>query len=45
MHPLPRQDEIPTTTDADPRSKYFRQAGNGLYVRMAMLDSIMSDLN
>jgi aspartate carbamoyltransferase catalytic subunit len=44
MHPLPRQDEIPVTTDADPRSKYFRQAGNGLYVRMAMLDSIMTKL-
>lgn len=44
MHPLPRQDEIPATTDTDPRSKYFRQAGNGLYVRMAMLDSIMSEL-
>lgn len=45
MHPLPRQDEIPTTTDADPRSKYFSQAGNGLYVRMAILDSIMSNLD
>ena len=44
MHPLPRQDEIPVTTDADPRSKYFRQAGNGLYIRMAMLDSIMTQL-
>lgn len=44
MHPLPRQDEIPVTTDADPRSKYFRQAGNGLYVRMAMLDNIMNPL-
>lgn len=44
MHPLPRQDEIPVTTDSDPRSKYFRQAGNGLYVRMAMLDGIMKQL-
>lgn len=44
MHPLPRQNEIPVTTDADLRSKYFRQAGNGLYVRMAMLDNIMNTL-
>ena len=44
MHPLPRQDEIPISTDADPRAKYFRQAGNGLYIRMAMLDDIMREL-
>ena len=42
MHPLPRNHEIPVSTDSDPRAKYFRQAGNGLYVRMAMLDEIMS---
>lgn len=41
MHPLPRVDEIATEVDADPRAAYFRQAGNGLYVRMALLDSIM----
>ena len=41
MHPLPRQDEIPQSTDTDPRAKYFRQAGNGLYIRMAMLDKIL----
>ncbi len=44
MHPLPRNQEIPTTSDDDPRAKYFRQAGNGLYVRMAMLDNIMNGL-
>lgn len=44
LHPLPRNHEIPTTTDDDPRAGYFRQAGNGLYVRMAMLDEIMSAL-
>ncbi len=42
MHPLPRQDEIPSTTDDDPRAKYFKQAGNGLYLRMAMLDTLMN---
>lgn len=44
MHPLPRQQEIPQSTDKDPRAKYFVQAGNGLYVRMAMLDTIMTRL-
>lgn len=44
MHPLPRNHEIPASTDDDPRAKYFHQAGNGLYVRMAMLDEIMKNL-
>jgi aspartate carbamoyltransferase catalytic subunit len=43
LHPLPRNKEIPVSTDQDPRAKYFRQAGNGLYVRMAMLDEIMQN--
>jgi aspartate carbamoyltransferase catalytic subunit len=37
LHPLPRVDEIAPTVDADPRAAYFRQAHNGLYVRMALL--------
>ncbi|GAC1471393.1 MAG: aspartate carbamoyltransferase [Chloroflexota bacterium] len=37
MHPLPRVDEIATEVDADPRAAYFRQAQNGLYIRMALL--------
>lgn len=37
LHPLPRVDEISATVDSDPRSAYFRQAGNGLYIRMALL--------
>ena len=37
MHPLPRVNEIATEIDADPRAAYFRQAENGLYVRMALL--------
>lgn len=44
MHPLPRNQEIPASTDDDPRARYFRQAGNGLYMRMAMLDEIMKNL-
>lgn len=37
MHPLPRVDEISTEVDNDPRAMYFEQAGNGLYIRTALL--------
>lgn len=37
MHPLPRTDEIDPAVDDDPRAAYFRQARNGLFVRMAIL--------
>lgn len=37
MHPLPRNDEILPEVDSDPRAVYFKQAGNGMYVRMAIL--------
>ncbi|MCA9340804.1 MAG: aspartate carbamoyltransferase, partial [Candidatus Saccharibacteria bacterium] len=43
MHPLPRVDEITTEVDSDPRARYFQQAWNGLYVRMAMLDKLMCE--
>ena len=45
MHPFPRVAEIPTSTDKNSRAKYFRQAGNGLYVRMALLNRIMTTLD
>jgi aspartate carbamoyltransferase catalytic subunit len=41
MHPLPRLGEIDPLVDADPRAAYFRQARNGLWVRMAVLDWAM----
>ena len=41
MHPLPRLDEITMEVDADPRAAYFRQAQNGLYVRMALLTMVL----
>ena len=41
MHPLPRLDEIDPLVDSDPRAAYFRQARNGLWVRMAVLDWTM----
>jgi aspartate carbamoyltransferase catalytic subunit len=37
MHPLPRGPELPAEMDADPRIACFRQARNGLHVRMALL--------
>jgi aspartate carbamoyltransferase catalytic subunit len=42
MHPLPRVDEIAPEVDADPRAAYFRQARNGLQVRMALLERLLS---
>jgi len=42
MHPLPRVDEIAPEVDADPRAAYFRQAGNGLYIRMALIDQLLT---
>lgn len=37
MHPLPRVDEIAEDVDALPNAAYFRQAHNGVYLRMALL--------
>jgi len=42
MHPLPRLDEIDPAVDADPRAAYFRQARNGVQIRMALLDMLLS---
>jgi len=42
MHPLPRLDEISMEVDEDPRAAYFRQAQNGLYVRMALLTMVLN---
>jgi aspartate carbamoyltransferase catalytic subunit len=41
MHPLPRVTEISFAVDQDPRARYFEQAENGLYVRMALLKMIL----
>ena len=43
MHPLPRVDEIAPEIDSDPRAAYFRQAHNGLYLRMALLRMILGE--
>jgi aspartate carbamoyltransferase catalytic subunit len=41
MHPLPRVDEIDPVVDSDPRAAYFRQAHNGLHIRMALLRMVL----
>lgn len=41
MHPLPRVGEISMDVDEDPRAAYFRQAQNGLFVRMALLKAVL----
>lgn len=41
LHPLPRVDEIAVEVDADPRAAYFRQAHNGVYIRMALLTRVL----
>jgi aspartate carbamoyltransferase catalytic subunit len=42
LHPLPRLDEIDPAIDSDPRAAYFRQARNGVHIRMALLDMVLS---
>ena len=42
MHPLPRVNELKEDVDSDSRAAYFRQAQNGLYVRMALLKMLMN---
>jgi len=42
MHPLPRVNEISPEVDSDKRAAYFRQAQNGLYIRMALLQLIFN---
>ena len=37
LHPLPRVNEIAVAVDDDSRAKYFEQAKNGKYIRMALI--------
>ena len=41
MAPLPRVKKISPQVDSDPRAAYFRQAKNGLFIRMALLQYIL----
>jgi aspartate carbamoyltransferase len=41
LHPLPRVNEITTDVDSLPNAAYFRQVGNGVFIRMALIASVM----
>lgn len=41
LHPLPRVDEIAIDVDDDPRAMYFKQAKYGMYVRMALIMTML----
>ncbi len=42
LHPLPRVNEISVEVDDDPRAAYFRQARYGVYVRMALILTLLN---
>jgi aspartate carbamoyltransferase catalytic subunit len=44
LHPLPRVNEIAVEVDTDPRAVYFKQAKYGMYIRMALISSILGAL-
>ncbi len=41
LHPLPRVNEISVEVDDDPRAAYFKQAQYGVYVRMALIMTLL----
>ena len=41
LHPLPRVDEITPDVDTDSRAAYFQQVQNGVYIRMALIASLL----
>ena len=41
LHPLPRVNEIDVEVDDDPRAAYFKQAQYGVYVRMALIMTLL----
>lgn len=42
LHPLPRVNEISVEVDDDPRAAYFKQAQYGVYVRMALIMTLLN---
>lgn len=44
LHPLPRVNEIATEVDSDPRAKYFEQVRNGVFVRQAVILTLMESI-
>jgi aspartate carbamoyltransferase catalytic subunit len=43
LHPLPRNQEIAHDVDKDPRALYFEQAKNGMWVRMALVYTLLKE--
>ena len=41
LHPLPRVNEISVEVDDDPRAAYFKQAQYGVYIRMALILTLL----
>lgn len=41
LHPLPRVNEIAAEVDNDPRAVYFEQAKFGVYIRMALILTLL----
>lgn len=41
LHPLPRVNEITVAVDEDPRARYFEQAANGRFIRMALIIKLL----
>ena len=41
LHPLPRVNEIALDVDDDPRAAYFEQVQNAVYVRMALIMTLL----
>ncbi len=42
LHPLPRVNEIAVEVDSDPRAAYFKQAQYGVYIRMALIITLLN---
>ena len=42
LHPLPRVNEISVEVDDDPRTGYFKQVQYGVYVRMALILTLLN---
>ena len=42
LHPLPRVNEISVEVDDDPRAVYFKQARYGVYIRMALILTLLN---
>lgn len=45
LHPLPRVNEISVEVDDDPRAAYFKQVQYGVYVRMALILTLLESCN